>query len=832
LDNGYAFLGSHFGDSSLIRILEEPDSSGNNLRTVHLYPNIGPITDFVIMDSPGKPGSGQLVTCSGAFRDGSLRVVKHGIEIKELLFIDLPTISRVFSCCAFSQDSQDLVVLSTGACTVFLRWQNQELVLETFPFERNQPTLAVVGDSSSKTVVQVTPYRIVKYDLNRHQGNPCSQESMCIASWELPTDGCAFVDAHIHCNYVAVLTRATLMLFSLDSIGSGAIGSHTFKSDLSCVDIDPTTNVIAVGLWDRSVLLLSLPDLKVISQSTLNDFEARSIKIAQWASCSYLICGRGDGTLETFEIDIQGNFGSSRKIAIGTEPIRLSRFQREGKTLIFGSCDHPVVLHANSAGKLLYSSVNLSVRYSVNVSKSLPSLVMFWRPCITYAVCIRYFKTTSLDACTIQNSVVGNEGILIAVKDGLQVGLIEPIENIHVSTSPLNGEMARRIAYISEVKCLAVLTERQEEGGLQEEVGFLKLYDELSLEVISCERLSRRETPLSLCVQKLPNGECIVFVGTAFVNPGDEEPTEGRILGFKVVKRELILSLVTNVKGAVYCISSLPGRYLAAGINNRVFVFGIPDTTDTENFASTRESNQKLEQICSQSGFILALYVDTRGDFIIVGDLMKSVTILLFHPGNKSIELIAKDPAPSWVTSVAAFDDDHVLATDADCNFYVAKRNHINGSNPDDDLKRKRLEVVAEMHTGDFINRIRAGCIHPVDDCAVVPAFVTVSTSGRLGIFGHVANQHNFDLFLALQQEIAEQKQPLGNFKYQDFRSFTNFRKSIPMHGIVDGDIIEKYLDLTWELKSHIAQNLSAQFGRPITVETLVQLVEDVSRLH
>ena len=41
-------------------------------------------------------GQGQLVTCSGAFKEGSLRIIRNGIGIHELASIDLPSIKGMF----------------------------------------------------------------------------------------------------------------------------------------------------------------------------------------------------------------------------------------------------------------------------------------------------------------------------------------------------------------------------------------------------------------------------------------------------------------------------------------------------------------------------------------------------------------------------------------------------------------------------------------------------------------------------------------------------------------------------------------------------------------
>jgi DNA damage-binding protein 1 len=44
--------------------------------------NLGPIVDLCVVDLE-RQGQGQVVTCSGAFKDGSLRIVRNGIGINE-----------------------------------------------------------------------------------------------------------------------------------------------------------------------------------------------------------------------------------------------------------------------------------------------------------------------------------------------------------------------------------------------------------------------------------------------------------------------------------------------------------------------------------------------------------------------------------------------------------------------------------------------------------------------------------------------------------------------------------------------------------------------------
>lgn len=66
----------------LIKLNFQPDSKGSYVEVLERYVNLGPIVDFCVVDLE-RQGQGQVVTCSGAYKDGSLRVVRNGIGINE-----------------------------------------------------------------------------------------------------------------------------------------------------------------------------------------------------------------------------------------------------------------------------------------------------------------------------------------------------------------------------------------------------------------------------------------------------------------------------------------------------------------------------------------------------------------------------------------------------------------------------------------------------------------------------------------------------------------------------------------------------------------------------
>lgn len=91
LDNGYVYIGSHYGDSQLVKL----SSQDPKCQIIQSFPNLAPILDFQSMDSIQKEstqgqtslhssGQARIVTASGGFRDGSLRSMKSGVGLEDL----------------------------------------------------------------------------------------------------------------------------------------------------------------------------------------------------------------------------------------------------------------------------------------------------------------------------------------------------------------------------------------------------------------------------------------------------------------------------------------------------------------------------------------------------------------------------------------------------------------------------------------------------------------------------------------------------------------------------------------------------------------------------
>lgn len=96
LDNGVLFIGSRHGDSQLVKLNTNVNENGTYVVPMETFTNLGPIMDICVVDLE-RQGQGQMITCSGSFKEGSLRIIRNGIGIQEHACIDLPGIKGMWA---------------------------------------------------------------------------------------------------------------------------------------------------------------------------------------------------------------------------------------------------------------------------------------------------------------------------------------------------------------------------------------------------------------------------------------------------------------------------------------------------------------------------------------------------------------------------------------------------------------------------------------------------------------------------------------------------------------------------------------------------------------
>ena len=571
-------------------------------------------------------------------------------------------------------------------------------------------------------------------------------------------------------------------------------------------------------MWtDRSARVLELPTLRQLTSAELGgDTIPRSVLLAELEGAPYAMCALGDGSLVTFALDAATGALSERKsVSLGTQPITLRPFSSKGSTHVFAASDRPTVIYSSNR-KVLYSNVNLSGA----VSHMCP------------------FSCGPFPDC-----------LAMAAGGGLTVGTIDDIQKLHIRTVEL-GEQPRRLAHMESSRCFAVCTvnfgggdvvvggggdvgmdARGGEGGgvaaatpahhhLEEEdmeQSFVRLMDDTTFETLARFPLKPCEDGASVVTCTFEGDATEYFcVGTAFCLPTEMEPTSGRILVFAVRDRALVLAAEREVKGAVYNLSAMAGRLLA-GINSKLELFRWAPREDDD-------AAHALVGECGHRGHILALYVATRGHYIVVGDLMKSVSLLMYRPEENAIVECARDFNANWMSAVEALDEDTFVGAENSYNLFTVRRNADAGT----DEERQRLETVGEFNSGEFINRFRHGSLvmrAPDSEVAASPTLLFGTINGVIGLLANLPREA-YEFAHRLQGVLQGVIQGVGGLSHAEWRSFVNERKSASARGFVDGDLIEAFLDLKRGRMEEVARLMG------MGVEEVCRRVEELARLH
>uniref|UniRef100_A0A673MWR0 DNA damage-binding protein 1 n=1 Tax=Sinocyclocheilus rhinocerous TaxID=307959 RepID=A0A673MWR0_9TELE len=346
LDNGVVFVGSRLGDSQLVKLNVDSNDQGSYVAVMETFTNLGPIVDMCVVDLE-RQGQGQLVTCSGAFKEGSLRIIRNGIGIHEHASIDLPGIKGA-------------VKFLGGASS-----RSTASVLELSRLVKH--TAVTTHTHTTEPYCTVVVFTCVCVQITSVSVRLVTQDSKALVSeWKEPQGKNISVAS---CNSTQVVLAVGRVLYYLQILTGELkqISSTEMEHEVACLDITPLgesageSSICAVGLWtDISARLLKLPCFSPLHKEMLGgEIIPRSILMTTFEGSHYLLCALGDGALFYFGLDIQtGVLSERKKVTLGTQPTVLRTFRSLSTSNVFACSDRPTVIYSSNH-KLVFSNVNL-----------------------------------------------------------------------------------------------------------------------------------------------------------------------------------------------------------------------------------------------------------------------------------------------------------------------------------------------------------------------------------------------------------------------------------------------------------------------------------------
>lgn len=674
----------------------------------------------------------------------------------------------------------------------------------------------------------------------------------------------------------------------------------------------------AVGLWgDFSLRILHVPSLEQVAEEPVGtQFPVRSTLLASVeTSQHFFFAGLGDGHLLTFRIDAAtGSLTERKKVPLGRTPVSLSVFKTPSAMLVFCACDRPTVVYSQSR-KLVFSNVNLS-----DITSMVPFHTEDYPHCLALASpsALSIGMVNEIQKLHVKKVPLNGEAPRRIAHHKSSKTLVVALEGEKLDADPMSSSSA-------------TATSQQT---LYESVS-LRLFDDSTFEQVTSVpfELDKFEVCLSLTSVVLGLlGKAFIVVGTAYILEDEEESSKGRILVLDVTEsgassvtdgsssvtssRRFQIVSQEDVKGAVYSLASLisdgEGKLVATigskvqvykwidaqneatkkGLNNGDSASGMMDAPSEGNFDDltmgvssrasdslfnvTGEGSNSTSSLRLECGFnchILALTVDTRGDFILVGDLMRSVMLLRYNAAFSNLEETATEPGENWMTAVALADDCTAIGAEHHSNLFLALRNP--GAANEDERVLLRTHG---FYAGEFINKFRAGSLvmlpqelvledtlrasalassslmdqdedfagrkkkarvsedfdsakraSAISTPAIVPStisnlprprFIFGAISGAIGVLISLP-QPLFSFLVRVQIAMAAVIEPVGTLSHAVYRGFRTKTKMPEVmanmssssdrrtKGFIDGDLLELFLDLNRPIQEQVVALLN-----------------------
>lgn len=859
LDEGIVFLGSHSADSQVVRITED------GVEIIQTLSNIAPILDVQLMDlgrgaetaaQGGEFSTGQarLVTCSGAWQDGSIRSVRSGVGMEEIGDIgEVPLIADMWALSS-NGTQQDVLVCSFATETRVFKFDAEAAVEEVdnfYNFELAQSTL-LAANLPQHRLLQIHDKGLSISDLDSGMTNFQWKPSQANAK----LTGASANGAHV----VVIEDGRTMHVFHSGGQSEGPSASKTFESDSQTSGVtlsQSQNNICLVSFWQTaSVALVDLHSLEIISRQSLGIAGTdvpRDLILAQVQpeSAPTLFVSMADGSVVTFTFDpTTSTFSGMTRIQLGSEPVFLKSIPRvteSGQELvnIFAACEQPSLIYS-AEGRLIYSAIN---------------------------------SDQAVRVCPFDSEAYPG-AIAVASTEQLKLAMIDTSRTTQIQTLPI-GKTVRSLAYQPELKMFGmgcISRELYHDGDQPHEElhSFIEIADEITFKEIDSYALGDQELVECISTFKHTSGETAIdadeedhmFVVGTSISPeagAVSQEEHGRILVFVVNSQRKKLELVGEAKTRDACRSlAVHDSFIVAGLVKVVVLYSlIPprlgETRHTLNRLATYRTSTNPISLSLQPP------TDSRPMTVAVADLMKSVSLIAIHPPQTtdregwSIEETARHFATLWSSACANVSEREWVVADMEGNLAMLRHNPEAYGD-----EGRKLEVTGEMRIGEVVNKIvpittsqssstksiepdlkgkartgstttrvaRSSSMSEDAGPLIRPQAFIATVEGSIYLLGAI-NPAYVDALLRIQACLSTRVLAPGYMPWAKFRAWqTEVRESDEPFRFVDGEMVESgLLNLSVEVLEDVIRESDLD-EQGLTVEKLKSWGEDLRRLY
>lgn len=652
LNNGHLFLGSVYGDSQLLKIIKSVESSKStvanegdhdeideephtkkkkfknddyhnpnsfpfstpqsstqiSLQIIDEFPNLGPIFDMCLTQG-GNSSSDysdmrkQLVTCSGAYKEGSLKILRSGVGIEETVSTSVENLKNIWTLKDPSFTYHKFLIQSYLYETKifqYLTYNNQaegeliELNLLNKPsFEFGESTL--FSSEIFNFYVQVTPSKILlinnesldqvcKLDNNNKDNNYLNLNSNVNNDLfnQFNIHNTNITHAKLFDNYLIIsYTFGWLAIYQIHSNGSFELSSiNKYDNDIACfsaylqknqnipeteaqmeiVTEDNVNNIylLAISFWgEKNLKFFNFFTLELINTINIgSDIQARDLLLVSFPSKvskkiydKNISSSTNDNNLYIF-IGLGDGFLITYVLDFN---LNFLEFKQRKKTF----------LGTKPISFRIFNDFN--GEFCVFAICDSPAIIVERYKKLSFSE-LDYLKGKVRCITPFHTQEGSKNGVILGTENSLVIGSIEGIAKLHlqkISLPQVGQEFCNKIIYLSEINVYALISTKinnanTSQSNKNDDVTSEENFKKASKDNTSINRLfllngrdfqlldsfefDSLESPLSITsitITSSPNASSFV-VGTGYVSPSTRESKQGRLLFFSVSESKTI----------------------------------------------------------------------------------------------------------------------------------------------------------------------------------------------------------------------------------------------------------------------------------------------------
>ncbi|CAH7667624.1 CPSF A subunit region-domain-containing protein [Phakopsora pachyrhizi] len=765
------------------------------------------VANLLNTDSP------QILTSCGRGSHSTLKMLRHGLDVSEIVTSDLPgPPTNVWTTKLKDDDAFDrYIILGFLNATLVLSIGETIVEVSDTGFLTNSPTISI-QQLDKNGLLQIHPTGIRHIHLDGG-----------ITEWKVPAGRKIVVSTSNRRQVVVGLSGGELIYFELDLDGQlneyqeqKEMGSAITTLSLSEVPKGrQRTPFLAIGLENLTVQIISLDPNSVLETISLQALTAvpSSICIAELLDSSidksnetlFVNIGLSNGVLLRTVLDsVNGQLTDTRTRFLGSRPVKLLRVKVDSKSSVIALSSRTWLnytfqnmLHFNP---LIYDSIDNVHSFSAELCpEGLIGVV---------GSSLRIFTIPKLGVKVKQDSMPLSYTPRKMILDPATKNVIT-IESEHGTVSP--SEKAERLA-----QHRAEGLDFDDEALNEEIVGVpradagkwascIRIANPLEKVTLSKVDLDDNECATSVAIVSFANQEGnlpVLVVGTAkdaFVQPRTCKNGFLRVYKFINEGKEIELVHKTEIDDIPSALIGFQGK-LAAGIGKALRIFDL--------------GKKKLLRKVENKSFSTAIStLSTQGFRILVGDMQDSISYAVYKPVENRLLVFADDIAPRWTTCSTMVDYDTAAGGDKFGNLWICRLPKNVSDEVDEDptgsaIMHEKGYLMGAPHKVKNLVHININDIPTsIEKASLVPGgrevLLYTGILGTVGILIPFLSKEDVDFFQTLEMHMRTEFPSLVGRDHLAYRGYY-----FPVRNCVDGDLCESFALLPMAKQQQVAAEL------------------------